>query len=75
MEITAQSCYFVLWQDTITNDKLNSVLQQGGGISLCEPGTYLTGEAALSGFLPFLAELVPANAYSSVTSIVSPSST
>lgn len=75
VEITAQSCYFVLWQDTITNDKLNSVLQQGGGISLCEPGTYLTGEAALSGFLPFLAELVPANAYSSVASIVSPSST
>ena len=72
MEITAQGCYFARRQDTITNDKLNSLLQQGGGISLCEPGAYLTGEAALSGFLLFLAVLMPANAYSSVTSIISP---
>lgn len=66
VEITAQGCYFARRQDTITNDKLNSLLQQGGGISLCEPGAYLTGEAALSGFLLFLAVLMPANAYSSV---------
>lgn len=73
VEITAQGCYFVRWQDTITNDKLNSPLQQGGGISLCEPGAYLTGEAALSGFLLFfLAVLIPANAYSSFSSIISP---
>lgn len=74
MEITAQGCYFARWQDTITNDKLNSVLQQGGGISLHEPGAYLTGDAALSGFLLFLAVLMPANAYSSATSIISPRS-
>lgn len=73
VEITAQGCYFARWQDKITNDKLNSLLQQGGGISLCEPGAYLTGEAALSGFLLFfLAVLMPANAYSSVSSIISP---
>lgn len=72
VEITAQGCSFVRWEDTITNDKLNSLLQQGGGISLCKPGAYLTGEAALSGFLLFLAVLMPANAYSSVTSIISP---
>lgn len=57
VEITAQGCYFVRWQDTITNDKLNSLLQQGEGISLCEPGAYLAGEAALSGFLLFFPQL------------------